>query len=109
LVESCSSAFCFSNSADFDFAGRYTGQLYEQGTLRGIIAGQVVRAEKGKRPRLLSTLGDPDELKTYVKVNDWNQHSYWQPSMFAGIDGGSPAILDIRRDAVMFANINACR
>jgi hypothetical protein len=61
--------------ADFDFAGRYTGQLYEQGTPRGIIAwrGQVVRAERGKKPRLLSTLGDADELKSYVKVNDWNQ------------------------------------
>jgi hypothetical protein len=61
--------------ADFDFAGRYTGQLYEQGTPRGIIAwrGQVVRAEQGKKPRLLSTLGDPDELKGYVKTGDWNQ------------------------------------
>jgi hypothetical protein len=61
--------------ADFDFAGRYTGQLYEQGTPRGIIAwrGQVVRAEQGKKPRLLSILGDPDELKGYVKTNDWNQ------------------------------------
>jgi Domain of Unknown Function (DUF1080) len=61
--------------ADFDFAGRYTGQLYEQATPRGIISwrGQVVRAEQGKRPRLLSTLGDPDELKTAVKTGDWNQ------------------------------------
>ena len=61
--------------ADFDFAGRYTGQLYEQATPRGIIAwrGQVVRAEQGKRLRLLSTLGDPDELKSVVKTNDWNQ------------------------------------
>jgi hypothetical protein len=61
--------------ADFDFAGRYTGQLYEQATPRGIIAwrGQVVRAQAGKRPRLLSVLGDPEELKGYVKVNDWNQ------------------------------------
>jgi hypothetical protein len=61
--------------ADFDFAGRYAGQLYEQGTPRGIIAwrGQVVRAEQGKKPRLLSMLGDPDELKGYVKTSEWNQ------------------------------------
>jgi hypothetical protein len=61
--------------ADFDFGGRYTGQLYEQGTPRGIIAwrGQVVRAEQGKRPRLLSTLGDPEELKAVIKTGDWNQ------------------------------------
>ena len=61
--------------ADFDFANRFSGQLYEQGTPRGIIAwrGQVVRAEQGKKMRLLSVLGDPDALKGYIKVNDWNQ------------------------------------
>src|SRR5262245_6063415 len=61
--------------ADFDYAGRYTGQLYEQGTPRGIIAwrGQVVRAEQGKHPRLLGMVGDPDELKSVIKTGDWNQ------------------------------------
>src|SRR5262245_27174910 len=61
--------------ADFDYAGRYTGQLYEQATPRGIIAsrGQVVRAEQGKKPRLLSMLADPDELKTLIKTGEWNQ------------------------------------
>jgi hypothetical protein len=61
--------------ADFDFAGRYTGQLYEQGSPRGIISwrGQVVRAEQGKRPRLLSVLGDPEELKSLIETGDWNQ------------------------------------
>lgn len=61
--------------ADFDYAGRYTGQLYEQGSPRGIISwrGQVVRAEQGKRPRLVSMLGDPDELKSVIKTGDWNQ------------------------------------
>jgi hypothetical protein len=61
--------------ADFDFAGRYTGQLYEQATPRGIISwrGQVVRAEQGKRPRLLAMLGDPEEMKSVIKTGDWNQ------------------------------------
>jgi hypothetical protein len=61
--------------ADFDYANRYSGQLYEQGTPRGIIAwrGQIVRAEQGKHPRLLSVVGDPDALKAYIKVGDWNQ------------------------------------
>jgi hypothetical protein len=61
--------------ADFDYANSYSGQLYEQGTPRGIIAwrGQVVRTEQGKNPRLLSTLGDPDALKAYINVGDWNQ------------------------------------
>jgi len=60
---------------DFDFGNRYTGQLYEQGTPRGIIAwrGQVVATGPGKKPTLLSTLGGPDELKAFIKPGDWNQ------------------------------------
>lgn len=61
--------------ADFDYANRYSGQLYEQDTPRGIIAwrGQVVSTEAGKKPTLLATLGNPDEMKTYIKPNEWNQ------------------------------------
>ncbi len=61
--------------ADFDGTNRYTGQYYEGGTGRGIVAwrGQVVRAEEGKRPRLLAMLGDPDALGGYVHINNWNQ------------------------------------
>src|SRR4029077_6193348 len=61
--------------ADFDGTNRYSGQYYEGGTTRGIVAwrGQVVRAEEGKKPRLLAMLGDKDELSGYVKINDWNQ------------------------------------
>ncbi|MGH9581367.1 MAG: 3-keto-disaccharide hydrolase, partial [Bryobacteraceae bacterium] len=55
----------------FDFDGRnhYTGQFYEQGTGRGIIAwrGQVVQTQQGKKPRLLATLGNIDALGGYVK------------------------------------------
>jgi len=61
--------------SDFDGTNRYSGQYYEGGTSRGIVAwrGQVVRTEEGKKPRLLATLGDRDELACYVKINDWNQ------------------------------------
>ena len=61
--------------ADFDGTNRYTGQYYEGGTQRGIVAwrGQMVRTEEGKHPRLLALLGDRDELGGYVKINDWNQ------------------------------------
>ncbi len=61
--------------ADFDFANRYTGQLYEQDTPRGIIAwrGQVVSTEGGNKPTLLATLGNPDELKSFIKPDEWNQ------------------------------------
>jgi len=65
------------SGAQFDFDGRnaYSGQYYEQATGRGIIAwrGQVVRTELGKKPRLLATVGDRDELGGYVKIENWNQ------------------------------------
>ncbi len=62
--------------ADFDYGDKYTGQLYEQGTQRGIIAwrGQMVETEAGKKPRLLSVLGTPDELKAFIKPGEWNQY-----------------------------------
>lgn len=61
--------------ADFDFANRFTGQLYEQDSPRGIIAwrGQVVATEPGKKPTLLATLGSSDDLKSAIKPGEWNQ------------------------------------
>lgn len=60
---------------DFDFANRYTGQLYEQDSPRGIIAwrSQVVATESEKKPTLLASLGNSDELKSYIKPGEWNQ------------------------------------
>ena len=60
---------------DFDFANRYSGQLYEQDSPRGIIAwrGQAVATEPGKKPTLLSMLGNPDDLKAFIKPGEWNQ------------------------------------
>ena len=65
----------FGYQADFDYNNQYTGQLYEQNSPRGIIAwrGQVVATEPGKKPTLLATLGNPDELKSVIKPGDWNQ------------------------------------
>ena len=61
--------------ADFDFANRFTGQLYEQDSPRGIIAwrGQVVATEPDKKPTLLATLGSSDDLKSAIKPGEWNQ------------------------------------
>jgi hypothetical protein len=61
--------------ADFDYNNRYTGQLYEQDSPRGIIAwrGQMVATEPGKKPRLLAMLGDSDQLKSCIKPGEWNQ------------------------------------
>ena len=60
---------------DFDYNNRYTGQLYEQDSSRGIIAwrGQVVATEPEQKPRLLATLGSSDDLKAYIKPGEWNQ------------------------------------
>jgi hypothetical protein len=61
--------------SDFDGSNHYTGQYYEGGTNRGIVAwrGEVVRTEEGKKPRLLAMLGDPEALGGYVKIDNWNQ------------------------------------
>ena len=61
--------------ADFDYDNKYTGQLYEQSSPRGIIAwrGQVVATEPGRKPTLLATLGTSDELKSVIKPGEWNQ------------------------------------
>ena len=62
--------------ADLDYGNKYSGQLYEQGTGRGIIAwrGQMVETEAGKKPRLLGSLGTSDELKAFIKPGEWNQY-----------------------------------
>jgi Domain of Unknown Function (DUF1080) len=60
---------------DFDWGNRYTGNLYEQGTGRGEIAyrGQIVETQKGKKPVAVGLISTPDELKGFIRVNDWNQ------------------------------------
>ncbi|HXA66910.1 MAG TPA: DUF1080 domain-containing protein [Bryobacteraceae bacterium] len=93
--------------ADFDFANRYSGQLYEQGTPRGIIAwrGQVVRAEQGKQPRLLSLVGDSDALKAYIKVGDWNQmHVIARGNMMMHILNGHVMAVFLDDDPAMAAS-----
>src|SRR5579859_2542049 len=61
--------------ADFDYDNKYTGQLYEQSSPRGIIAwrGQVVATEPNKKPTLLALLGTSDEMKAFIKPGEWNQ------------------------------------
>jgi hypothetical protein len=61
--------------ADFDYGNKYTGQLYEQSSPRGIVAwrGQMVETDRGKKPRLLATVGSSDDLKSFIKPGEWNQ------------------------------------
>lgn len=60
--------------ADLDFENTYTGQLYEERG-RGFLAlrGQATWIAPGATPRVIGALGTGDELKAFVKVNDWNQ------------------------------------
>ena len=61
--------------ADFDFGNKYTGQLYEQDSPRGIIAwrAEAVATEPGKKPTLLASLGSSDDMKKVIKPGEWNQ------------------------------------
>jgi hypothetical protein len=70
--------------ADFDLQNANTGALIEccAGSRRGIpprpdraFRGQVVRAAlgNGEGPSLIGTIADPGQLKSFIKVGDWNQ------------------------------------
>lgn len=61
--------------ADFDYGNKYTGQLYEQDSPRGIVAwrSQVVATEANKKPTLLGSVGNADDLKSFIKPGEWNQ------------------------------------
>jgi len=90
---------------DFDGRNRFTGQFYEQATGRGIIAwrGQVVRAEQGKHPRLVATLGDRNELAGYVRIEDWNQlHLIARGNTMTHIVNGHVMSILIDDDPTMF-------
>ncbi|HKX30831.1 MAG TPA: DUF1080 domain-containing protein [Blastocatellia bacterium] len=59
--------------ADIDFQNTYTGQLYEERG-RGFLAlrGQMTRLQPGTKS-MIADLRTGDELKTLIKVNDWNR------------------------------------
>ena len=62
--------------ADMDYRDMFTGQMYEQGTGRGIIAwpGDVVVAFEGQKPSLVAAAATPDQIKTWIHVGGWNQY-----------------------------------
>jgi len=59
---------------DIDANNQFTGQLYEERG-RGFLAmrGQSTYIQEDKKPRVVSSLGDPDQLKEFIKAGDWNQ------------------------------------
>jgi hypothetical protein len=70
--------------ADFDLLNTNTGALIEccAGPRRGVpprpdraFRGEMVRAatKDGEKPSLLATIGDSEQLKSFIKIGDWNQ------------------------------------
>jgi hypothetical protein len=61
--------------ADIDGQNLYTGQNYEEGG-RTVLArrGEVTHIATGAEPQVIATLGTADELKAFIKVNEWNQY-----------------------------------
>jgi hypothetical protein len=61
--------------ADIDFNNQWTGQIYEERG-RGFLAlrGQAVYVPESGPSRVIGNLQQaPDELKSLIKTNDWNQ------------------------------------
>jgi hypothetical protein len=59
--------------ADIDAAQRYTGQIYEERG-RGFLAnrGNFAYVADGKKSALAVSVGDGNELKNFIKNDDWN-------------------------------------
>jgi hypothetical protein len=59
--------------ADIDLKQTYTGQIYEE-RARGFLSlrGQLAHAIEDEKPVVLGSVGSSDELKSFIKLNDWN-------------------------------------
>jgi hypothetical protein len=60
--------------ADIDGQNRYTGQNYEEkGRLFLALRGQMTHVVGGRKPIILSTLGDTNDLAGFISA-DWNSY-----------------------------------
>ena len=59
--------------ADMDGEQQYTGQIYEERG-RGFLAlrGQFTYISEGKKPGMIGSLGDGEQLKTLIHGDGWN-------------------------------------
>jgi 3-keto-disaccharide hydrolase len=90
---------------DFDADLVMAGNVEERGTSRREIAwrGGIVRAEAGKRPRLVGTVGDADALKAFINPGDWNQiHIIAQGNVLTHIINGHVMTVLIDEDQEHF-------
>ena len=60
--------------ADIDLKQQYTGQVYEE-RARGFLAlrGQISYVPDGKHVGSIGSLGDTEDLRKFIKDNDWNE------------------------------------
>jgi hypothetical protein len=61
--------------ADIDAADRYTGQNYEE-RRRTFLAprGTIAYIATGQKPAIIANIASADELKAYIKHDDWNEY-----------------------------------
>ena len=60
--------------ADIDGRNQYTGQNYEEkGRLFLALRGQMTRVVDGRKPILLASFGDPQDLAAFI-TSDWNSY-----------------------------------
>lgn len=59
---------------DIDLAQQYTGQIYEErGRTFLALRGQISEVPNGGKVGTIGSVGDGDQLKSYIKDGDWNQ------------------------------------
>ncbi len=59
--------------ADIDGEQQYTGQIYEErGRTFLALRGQFTYIAEGKKPGMVGSLGDPDQLKALIHGDGWN-------------------------------------
>jgi hypothetical protein len=59
--------------ADIDLKQQYTGQIYEErGRAFVCLRGQLAYIPNGHKPAAIGEVGDNEQLKSVIKIDDWN-------------------------------------
>jgi type 1 glutamine amidotransferase len=65
----------YGYQGDIDAGDTYSGSIYGEG-FRGLLAvrGQKTVIENNHKPNIVGNVGDPKELQTHIKKDDWNTY-----------------------------------
>jgi type 1 glutamine amidotransferase len=65
----------YGYQGDIDAGDTYSGSIYGEG-FRGLLAvrGQKTVIESNHKPNIVGSVGDPKELQTHIKKDDWNTY-----------------------------------